>query len=275
MRTMAITVPGLTTVEELSKLVMQKLGLRCTRLALVLDGRPLQLGKTSLFDAGVSNLATVSLVTSALCGGVSVAAAGDDSYQRMNPKTPRGRFAINEAEEEQRLQQEKTQKVDRGFFSFNWLKEEEGLPYDWAKGDKTLNDQLAVSDFKELALQESRQALYERFDIPKLDDDLLELKSLVDRMLGKIFDIKNDQACKTDKDLHVSFNFCDNGNKGYLTKAEFIGFFRLFCANNLQIAVTEKLAEQMILALDVDKDGLIRAEEVFKFQQHKCKQVKH
>lgn len=79
-------------------------------------------------------------------------------------------------------------------------------------------------------------------------------------MQDKIFNLKGD----VDQDLRETFHLCDNGNKGYLTKAEFVGFFRLFCANNLQIAVTEKLAEQMLIAVDVDKDGLIQEEEVFR-----------
>ena len=58
-------------------------------------------------------------------------------------------------------------------------------------------------------------------------------------MQARIYLLNSD----ADKNLREEFQLCDIGNKGYLTKEQFTGFFRLFIANNLQLKVSTKLAE--------------------------------
>lgn len=115
-----------------------------------------------------------------------------------------------------------------------------------------------ATDARDQAVCDYRQQLYERFNIPKINEDIFELKDLIDKMQAKMYMLEND----ADKVLYEAFQLCDHGSKGYLSHAEFVGFFRLFCANNLQISVTEKMAKQMLLAVDVSGDGQIQEEEI-------------
>ena len=55
----------------------------------------------------------------------------------MNPARPKrlkAKFTINEVEAEQlREKEEELTNRQDGFFSFKWLKEDKGIPYDWAR----------------------------------------------------------------------------------------------------------------------------------------------
>ena len=51
------------------------------------------------------------------------------------------------------------------------------------------------------------------------------------------------ERIEADKELHYAFQLCDNGNKGYLTKTQFMGFIKLFCATTLKKTITDNQAE--------------------------------
>ena len=74
------------------------------------------------------------MVRFALLGGVSADADSDDSYQRISTINKKATFTINEKENELRRQQtEESDRAEPGFFSFDWYKEDQGLPYEWAQ----------------------------------------------------------------------------------------------------------------------------------------------
>ena len=128
----AIKVPSGASTKQFKQLALQKLGLPSDlSVTFVMQGKPARLGKGCIRQAGIVQNSTVSLVCSAaLPGGVSVQA--DDEYQRMDPKRNKADWMISEKEEQQRKQKEEYDNEDHGFFSFEWMKEDKGILYDWA-----------------------------------------------------------------------------------------------------------------------------------------------
>lgn len=87
--TASLQVPSQVTQEQLVELALEKLNLPQDQPAsITVGGKPLRLHGACLLEAGVSPLATISLVCTALPGGMNTALNDsgdkDDTYQRLD-----------------------------------------------------------------------------------------------------------------------------------------------------------------------------------------------